>query len=239
MKTFLHFILSEDITIDAKAAGKVDVTPFRPHPEGIHMGNIHPDYSMVHTNRPSSYSDVHNFHIIHNASKAVVGHISTHRYTDDEHDRPNEGENNYHIKFTRIHNDHRKSKIGHSLAVAAYKHIANSGKHLHSDNTQSPGGASVWNALRRDPETKHRVDFIDAEDRSHPAANMPSHKIWATYGSGKGEKKIKGINPLRVDHSKPVHYSHEEQASNVSLGHLVLRPPSNPSRSRRRVRSSQ
>jgi hypothetical protein len=28
MKTFLHFILSEDITIDAKAAGKVDVTPF-------------------------------------------------------------------------------------------------------------------------------------------------------------------------------------------------------------------
>jgi hypothetical protein len=189
------------------------------------MGDIHPDYSMVHTNRPSSFSDIHNFHIIHNASKAIVGQVSTHRYTDDDHDRPHQGENNYHIKFTRIHNDHRKSKIGHSLAVAAYKHIANSGKHLHSDITQSPGGASVWNALRRDPETKHRVEHIDINDHATPAANMPSHKIWATYGSGEGQKKIKGINPLRIDHSKPVHHSHEENAADVSLGHLVLRPP--------------
>ena len=95
------------------------------------LGKIHKDYSLHH-------SDGH-FFITHDASDKVIGYIET----DGSGKKIKIGQLN-------IDKDHTKKKIGHSLAVAAYKHLYKTGYTIYSGEEQSIGGASVWRELMKD-----------------------------------------------------------------------------------------
>lgn len=149
------------------------------------LGKIHKDYSI----HKSSFGD---FYITHDKSKKVVGHISNETPTKRKHLK---------VGLVAIHKDHTKKKIGHSLAVAAYKHLhAKHGYTIHSDRQHSPGGASIWHHLMKDPKTsKHVRAVITRRMDGHTkdigqASKMNPADIW-TSGSREMRRKAasKGI----------------------------------------------
>ena len=93
----------------------------------------------------------------------------------------------------------RKMHLGYSLPQATYKAITRDGYSLVSDEAQTLGGASVWQALRKDPETADRMDLYDpnAED-IQPAKDLPDEKIWSTIDRTvmRNMKKIKAGIPV-------------------------------------------
>lgn len=219
MKTFLRFL--NEMAVISHDLGTENPNAKFSYPtragRKIEMGSIHPDYSMVHTTSdghgfaPSSNT----FHIVHKQSNSIVGQIHTQSSLED---------GSHEVMNMKLNADHRKSKIGHSLAVAAYKHISNAGHTLRSGVLQSAGGASIWNALRRDPETKHRV-FVQYNKRNvKKALHLPAARIWAT-DVGLPQKR-KGIKPLVVDPQKRVSVDQHNDIQNIRSSHLVLRPPS-------------
>lgn len=93
----------------------------------------------------------------------------------------------------------RKMHLGYSLPQATYKAITRDGYSLVSDEAQTLGGASVWQALRKDPETADRMDLYDpnAED-IQPAKDLPDDKIWSTIDRAvmRNMKKVKAGIPV-------------------------------------------
>lgn len=147
------------------------------------LGKIHKDYSI--------HKSGGDFFITHDKSKKVVGHIAN--------DAP-PGKKELHVSSLGIHPDHTKKKIGHSLAIAAYKHLH--GKHgyeIHSGTEQSMGGASVWQHLMKDPKTSKHVhairntSFEKTKDLGR-ASKLHTGDIWQS-GSGEARRKAasKGI----------------------------------------------
>lgn len=148
------------------------------------LGKIHKDYSLHRVNG--------DFFITHDKTKRVVGHIANDEPYKSKHLK---------VGLTAIHPDHTKKKIGHSLAIAAYKHLH--GKHgyeIHSGTEQSVGGASIWQHLMKDPDTKdhvHAVHHPPSERKptwDFPASKVHTGDIW-TSGSGETRRKAatKGI----------------------------------------------
>lgn len=154
------------------------------------LGKIHKDYSLHRSGR--------NFHITHDPSGKVVGHIDT---------EPGNSNKTVHIAQLNIDREHTKKKIGHSLAVAAYKHLHKTGHTIHSGSEQSVGGASVWRELMKDPSTKRHVHAVHrpfgGKHRSlGQASKLQTGDIWTsgsrearTAGRKKGIKMHKYLSP--------------------------------------------
>lgn len=131
-------------------------------------GRIAKGYTL-HTSKDKDNPKIENHLIVHDATGHVAGEIATRSH-----------ENNHTIIHTDVHGDHTQKKIGKSLAVLAYKHLARKKKgNLWSSDLQSPGGASVWNRIRKDPKMKGRV-FHSSTSGEVPAHDVPDKKIWAS-----------------------------------------------------------
>jgi ribosomal protein S18 acetylase RimI-like enzyme len=132
-------------------------------------GRIAKGYTL-HTSKDKDNPKIENHHIVHDATGHVAGEITT----------ANTHENHHTVIHTDIHGDHTQKKIGKSLAVLAYKHLARKKKgNLWSSTLQTPGGASVWNRIRKDPKMKGRV-FHSSTSGEVPAHDVPDKKIWAS-----------------------------------------------------------
>ena len=142
------------------------------------LGKIHKDYSL----HKGEFGD---FFIHHDESGKVVGHITN--------DAPHKHKT-LKVGLTTIDPKHTKKKIGHSLAVAAYKHLHKTGHTIHSGSEQSVGGASVWRELMKDPSTKRHVHAVHrpfgGTHRSlGQASKLQTGDIWT---SGSGETRTAG-----------------------------------------------
>jgi predicted N-acetyltransferase YhbS len=145
--------------------------------------------------------------IVHDASGDVVGELETAR-------RERGGNMEHAVTSTRIHADHTQKKIGKSLALAAYKHLAKT-RILSSSILQSPGGASVWNRLRKDPKLKGRV-FHHSTSGVVPAHDIPDKMIWA--------HETKVTKSKGTPESLPPSKRHASEHSKVLGSRLTIRP---------------
>ena len=145
--------------------------------------------------------------IVHDASGDVVGELETAR-------RERGGNMEHAVTSTRIHADHTQKKIGKSLALAAYKHLAKT-RILSSSILQSPGGASVWNRLRKDPKLKGRV-FHHSTSGVVPAHDIPDKMIWA--------HDTKVTKSKGTPESLPPSKRHASEHSKVLGSRLTIRP---------------
>lgn len=146
------------------------------------LGKIHKDYSL--------HKSGGDFFITHDKSKKVVGHISNQTPHKSKH---------IEVAATTVHPDHTKKKIGHSLALAAYKHLHKQGYTIRSGNEQSSGGASIWHGLMNDPKTKKHVHavhhpYIGKKTELGQASKLHTGDIWYS-GSREVRRKAasKGI----------------------------------------------
>jgi hypothetical protein len=128
------------------------------------------------------------------------------------------------VVHTDVHGDHTQKKIGKSLAVLAYKHLARKKGSLKSSSLQSPGGASIWNRLRKDPRMRGRI-FHSSTSGEVPAHDLPDKKIWA---SDLPVTKSKGT----PEHLPAPRYSYhgatkedKKEHSRVLRSRLVIRHP--------------
>lgn len=162
-----------------------DPGPFGPRNQLENHGKIHKDYSLHGSGR--------DFFIRHDKSKKIVGHIAG--------ERPQGGHSrSVAIGIVRIHPEHTQKKIGHSLAVAAYKHLHKKGFDIHSGDQQSPGGASIWQRLMKDPSTRRHVHAIRPDERGGmpknlgQASKLHTGDIWVSgIGYVRNKAGTKGI----------------------------------------------
>jgi GNAT superfamily N-acetyltransferase len=169
------------------------------------LGKIHKDYSL--------HKSGGDFYITHDSSKKVVGHITN--------QTPHKSKR-LEVEAAAVHPEHTKKKIGHSLAVAAYKHLHKQGYTIHSGNEQSAGGASIWRDLMNDPDTSEHVYAVH-----HPyggkktelgqASKLHTGDIWQS-GSGEVRRKAasKGIR---------MHKYQTPETDRAMDTYLELRPP--------------
>lgn len=202
MKTYRQLLedieLVSGISRRSKSDDDIDEDEFR-HGSGRtqNLGKIHKDYSLH-----KKWGD---FYITHDKKNKVVGRIM------------NSGRGkNVDVHLLSIHPQHTKRKIGHSLAVAAYKHLHKTGHTVRSGTEQSVGGASVWQHLMKDPSTKRHVHAIRKRTDLGQASKLHTGDIW-TSGSGETRRagSRKGIRMHK--YSSPA----AERAEDVSL---VLKP---------------
>lgn len=170
-------------------------------------GKIAKGYTL-HTSIDEKNPEFEDHHIVHDATGHVAGEVST-RTSGNDHT----------VIHTDVHGDHTQKVIGKSLAVLAYKHLAKKKGNLHSSNLQSPGGASIWNRLRKDPKMKGRVFHQTRGKAEVPAHDVPDKKIWATEVAG-------GIssNSKKIPKSLPPSKHHAAEHENVIGSRLVIRP---------------
>lgn len=190
----------------AKLVAHRGITPKR-------SGRIAKGYSL-HTSKDKDDPKIENHHIVHDATGHVAGEVTTVTHGKD-----------HTVVHTDIHGDHTKKKIGKSLAVLAYKHLARKKGNLWSSGLQSPGGASIWNRLRKDPKMRGRVFHSPNEKTEVPAHDLPDKKIWA---SDLPVTKSKGT----PEHLPAPRYSYhgatkedKKEHSRVLRSRLVIRHP--------------
>ena len=170
-------------------------------------GRIAKGYTL-YTSTDKENPEFQDHHIVHDATGHVAGEVSTRT-----------SGNNHEVIHTDVHGDHTQKVIGKSLAVLAYKHLAKKKGNLHSSSLQSPGGASIWNRLRKDPKMKGQVFHKMRGQAEVPAHDLPDKKIWATDVKG-------GMSSSNKDIPKPLPPSkhHAAEAENVMGSRLVIRP---------------
>jgi hypothetical protein len=146
-------------------------------------------------------------YIVHDATNHIAGEVTTMLHGKDK---------THTVLHTQIHGDHTRKKIGKSLAVLAYKHLARKHGSLKSSDLQSPGGASVWNRIRKDPRMKGKV-FHVSQGKEVPAHDVPDKQIWASEVKIPRSKGTPGYLPasqrFRGEHGAAMH------------SHLVIRHP--------------
>jgi hypothetical protein len=130
-------------------------------------GRVAKGYTL-HTSTHKDDPKVQTHYIVHDQTGHVAGEVSTVSHGDE-----------HQVIHTEVHGAHTRKKIGKSLAALAYKHIAKKKGNLWSSGLQSPGGASVWNRLRKDPKMKGRV-FHHTRAGEVPAHDVPEKRIWAS-----------------------------------------------------------
>ncbi|NBO23459.1 hypothetical protein EBU94_09010, partial [bacterium] len=130
-------------------------------------GRIAKGYTL-HTSTHKDDPKVQTHYIVHDQTGHIAGEVSTVSHGDE-----------HQVIHTEVHGAHTRKKIGKSLAALAYKHIAKKKGNLWSSGLQSPGGASVWNRLRKDPKMKGRV-FHHTAKGEVPAHDVPEKHIWAS-----------------------------------------------------------
>ena len=169
-------------------------------------GRIAKGYTL-HTIQDPDDLRIQRHYVVHDDTNHVAGEIHT-------HSSPMTGE--HHVVSTEIHGDHTKKKIGKSLAILAYKHLARKKGNLHSSNLQSPGGASIWNRLRKDPRMKGKIFHKSKSGQEVPAHDLPDKQIWAS------ETKV--IRSKGTPQYLPKSSRHAEEHEKVLLSRLVIRP---------------
>lgn len=205
MKTYRHLLEDIELVSGHPRTTKADIESAQLDFEHDaeyrkNLGKIHKDYSLHTSGR--------DFWITHDPSDKVVGHIDT-----ESSDRRKT------IKIVQLNIDknHTKKKIGHSLAVAAYKHLHKTGHTIHSGEEQSVGGASVWRELMNDPETRDHVHAVHSlYGGRKKASKLPTEDIW-TSGSKEARTagRKKGIR---------MHDYYTPEAEHAQGVQLVLRP---------------
>jgi hypothetical protein len=192
MKTYTQ--LREDIDLIGSAGGFDKVhsveanRAFKTKRDGMIMniGKIHKDYSLHRE------GDNGSMFITHDKTKKVIGRI----YGEGSPKR-------FAVHGISVHPKHTKKKIGHSLAVAAYKHLHGMGVDVHSDIHQSTGGASVWNTLRKDPDTRKHVHVVRNKRIIGQASKMKTQDIWTSRpGFTRDQAAKKGIRSSSSEGSK-------------------------------------
>jgi hypothetical protein len=186
MKTYRELLEDIELVTGVGRVSRQENDAMQDEFDRIHkkkLGKIHKDYSIHKSGR--------DFFITHDKSKKVVGHFAS--------DAPS-SKKQLRVSSLGIHPDHTKKKIGHSLAVAAYKHLH--GKHgyeIHSDTAQTPGGASVWRELMKDPSTSRYVHAVHHPLRGKKtelgqASKLHTGDIWQSgSGSARRTAASKGI----------------------------------------------
>ena len=167
-------------------------------------GKIAKGYTL-HTTQDDDDPRFETHYIVHDATNHIAGEVST-RSHDGSHE----------VIHTDVHGDHTQKKIGKSLAVLAYKHLARKKGNLHSSNLQSPGGASIWNRLRKDPKMKGKIFHQSVSGQEVPAHDLPDKKIWASEDKIQGSKSTPGYLPPSSRHA--------DEHNNVLRSRLVIRP---------------
>jgi predicted N-acetyltransferase YhbS len=171
-------------------------------------GRIAKGYTL-HTSTHKDDPKVQTHYIVHDQTGHVAGEVSTVSHGDE-----------HQVIHTEVHGAHTRKKIGKSLAVLAYKHLAKKKGNLWSSSLQSPGGASVWNRLRKDPKMRGRV-FHHTAKGEVSAHDVPEKHIWASDTLPHDPKvtKSKGT-PSFLPTSK-----HDDREHRRVLGsRLVIRP---------------
>lgn len=170
-------------------------------------GRIAKGYTL-YTSTDEKNPEFQDHHIVHDATGHVAGEVST-RTSGNDHE----------VIHTDVHGDHTRKVIGKSLAMNAYKHLARKKGNLHSSSLQSPGGASIWNRLRKDPKMKGQVLHKMRGQAEVPAHDLPDKKIWATDVKG-------GMSSSNKDIPKPLPPSkhHAAEHENTMASRLVIRP---------------
>jgi ribosomal protein S18 acetylase RimI-like enzyme len=170
---------------------KKEATTFGGKQKFLHhknLGEFHPNYEL----HRHSYEErtptrdgvrkrhIHDYSIVHKPSNTVVGGFVGNGGKVSRKSGFKEGKgDDVSIINLHIHPTHSKKKIGASLPVQAYKHLHKLGHSVESGSLQSPGGAHVWNTLRKDPEVKKHVRYHDPfEGRSYAAHKLPTGEIW-------------------------------------------------------------
>lgn len=189
MKTYRQLLEDIELISGLRHMSKKDLDPIQDehgYDKGKkNLGKIHKDYSIYRSRSGD-------FNILHDKSKKVVGHIQNETPRKRKHLK---------VGLVAIHKDHSKKNIGHSIAVAAYKHLhGNHGYTIHSGREQTPGGASIWQHLMKNPKTKKHVRAVitrkmDGNTKDiGQASNMNPADIW-TSGSREMRRKAasKGI----------------------------------------------
>lgn len=169
-------------------------------------GRIAKGYT-VHTSTDKDDPRVQTHYIVHDDTNHVAGEVTT---------RTSNMTGDHEVIHTDVHGDHTQKKIGKSLAVLAYKHLARKKGNLHSSNLQSPGGASIWNRLRKDPKMKGKIFHKSVNGQEVPAHDLPDKKIWASDVKIQGSKSTPGY----LSGSE----RHRGEHNNVLRSRLVIRP---------------
>jgi hypothetical protein len=208
MKSFKQYITEDDIDLVSVSRGvhtalKKAAHEFKDTPKR-NLGEITPGYSI--------HKAGGDFFIRHDKSKKVVGYISN----ATPHQSKNLGE-----EKIIIHPEHTAKVIGHSLPVAAYKHLwGHHGYEITSGYEHSLGGLKVWHNIIADPATSEHVHAIH-----HPyggkktdlglARKLPTSDIWSSDSAGMRRKaRRKGV---QVDKLAMIGNTAINKASNVKL----------------------
>jgi len=117
------------------------------------------------------------------------------------------------------HPEFEDHHIVHDATGHVAGEVAKKKGNLHSSSLQSPGGASIWNRLRKNPKMKGQVFHKMRGQAEVPAHDLPDKKIWATDVKG-------GMSSSNKDIPKPLPPSkhHAAEHENVIGSRLVIRP---------------
>lgn len=169
-------------------------------------GRIAKGYTL-HTSTDKDDPRFQTHYIVHDDTNHVAGEVTT---------RTSNMTGDHEVIHTDVHGDHTQKKIGKSLAMLAYKHLARKKGNLHSSNLQSPGGASIWNRLRKDPKMKGKIFHKSVSGQEVPAHDLPDKRIWASDVKIERSKSTPGYLPASRHHDR----EHE----NILRSRLVIRP---------------
>lgn len=217
-------VVSEDIEmahiLSTPGEGKLSPPSFKSKVERMKIagrktkksGKITKGYTL-YTTKDKEDPTIEDHHIVHDETGHVAGEITT---------RTSNMTGDHTVMHTNVHGQHTQKKIGKSLAVLAYKHLAKKKGNLHSSTLQSPGGASIWNRLRKDPKMKGQVFHKMRGQAEVPAHDLPDKKIWATElpvrgGANWGSNKD-------IPKALPPSKHHAAEHENVLGSRLVIRP---------------
>lgn len=194
MKTFSQYIqsLTEDIELTSgvgrnqKINIKYAADKFEDDEKSkTNLGKIHSDYSLYR-----GHGEIPDFYIVQDKTNKVVGHISTYRVG---------GKSSKHIEIdhTYIDINHTQKQIGHSLAIAAYKHLQKLGYTITAGERQSIGGASLWQKLMKDKSLSKDVRAMRGKKDIGQASKLPTSDIWTTWNTAdtkaRAAAKARGI----------------------------------------------
>lgn len=126
MKTYRQLLEDIELVSGISRATRSDIGAA--HDEFKHGGSSKKNLGKIH-NDYSIHKSGGDFFITHDKTKKVVGHIAN--------ETPHKSKS-LQVGVTAMHPDHTKKKIGHSLAIAAYKHLHDKhGYEIHSGDSQS------------------------------------------------------------------------------------------------------
>ena len=139
----------------------------------------------------------HQIYIVHQPTQKIVGRIDAmgwQRGSSRSKD-PRDFKDSLRVEGLDVDPRHREKRIGHSLAIAAYRMLHRAGHPIVSSSLHTFGGAKLWDRMRSDPELGARMVLHNPTDMSiRPARHLPSNLIWGAPDPIKKPSEAK-LNP--------------------------------------------